>query len=209
MRVVLIVCMYLFAMAPGGVAAKYVSPLAAWSDKWSDPKYQVCNTAANARYMTEAEREIIHILNLVRMNPKLFCNTVLKNGTSISEFIDPSSEEYYQTLVTTLSTMEPLPLLQPDSLCMVSARCHAKTSGKKGYVGHNRQSDQCRKNKHFMGECCNYGSDKPLEIILLLLQDKDIPDLGHRKICLGNYSKIGVAIESHKTYSFNAVMDFY
>jgi uncharacterized protein YkwD len=185
------------------------SPLEKYSNEWRNPKYRVCNTAANATYMTEQERQMIYILNLARMNPKLFCESVVKKGYTISQFIDTSSEQYYKTLVATLSTMQPTHILYPDSLCMVSARCHAITSGKKGYTGHTRQSDQCKKKKHFMGECCNYGTDDPLETILLLLIDSDVPDFGHRNICLGYYNKLGVAIAPHKAYGYCTVMDFY
>jgi uncharacterized protein YkwD len=185
------------------------SPLAAYSARWNDPKYRVCNTAEKVGYMTEKEKELIYVLNLARMNPKLFCETVLPRAHDISSFIDTSNEVYYKTLVATMRQMTPLNILQPDSLCMVSARCHATTSGKVGYVGHERRNEKCRKNKHYYGECCNYGSDEPLEILLLLLEDHGVPSLGHRKICLGTYNMIGVAIAPHTTYEHNAVMDFY
>lgn len=191
----------------GGEGGK--SPLAAYSAQWNDPKYRVCNTAEHVGYMTDKEKELIYVLNLARMNPKLFCATVLPRAHDISSFIDTSNEVYYQTLVTTMRQMNPLNVLQPDSLCMVSARCHATTSGKVGYVGHDRRNDKCRKNKHYYGECCSYGSDEPLEILLLLLEDHDVPSLGHRKICLGAYNKIGVAIAPHTTYEHNTVLDFY
>lgn len=202
---------FLFLFVPPQAAKKtgYISPLESFSKSWNNPKYKVCNTAENATYMTAPERQLIYILNLARMNPKLFCETVVKKGYKVSEFIDTSSVEYYKTLVTTLNTMQPVGILYPDQRCTESARCHALTSGKKGYTGHARQSAQCKRNKHFMGECCNYGSDDPLEIILLLLQDLNVSNLGHREICLGNYTKIGVAIERHRSYSHNAVMDFY
>lgn len=184
-------------------------PLLAYSKKWANPKYKVCNTAANAGYMSDEERKVVYILNLVRMDPKLFCETVVMQAATISSFIDTSSALYFKTLVTTLNNMESLPVLYPDSACVVSARCHAVSSGKKGYTGHARQNDQCRKNTHFMGECCNYGSDDALEILLLLLDDNGVASLGHRRICLGSYSKVGVAIAPHKSFAHNAVLDFY
>ena len=53
-----------------------VSPLAAYSTDWNDIKYLACNTAATARYLTEEEKKTIYILNMARMNPVLFANTV-------------------------------------------------------------------------------------------------------------------------------------
>jgi uncharacterized protein YkwD len=202
------VCLVAFT-PPNAHAAGYVSPLAAYSAEWNDPRYKVCNTAEKATYMTPDERKMIYILNLARMNPRLFCKSVVSAAGRISEFIDTNSSQYYGTLVTTLNNMEPLPILAPDELCVVSARCHAQSAGKLGYVGHDRKNATCRKNKHFMGECCSYGSSDPLEIILILLDDNGVESLGHRTICLGAYEKIGVAIEPHKSYTHNAVLDFY
>src|SRR5688572_7127025 len=95
----------LFAPQQEANKTQYVSPLAKYSAEWNNPKYKVCNTAGNAGYMTPREQELIHILNLVRMNPKLFCQTVVKKGQSISDFIEPSSD-YYQSLVTDLNNLK-------------------------------------------------------------------------------------------------------
>ncbi len=184
------------------------SPLLQYSSEWGDAKYQVCNTAANAQYLTTAEKELICILNLARVNPQLFCKTVVSQAHKISSFIDTSSEVYYKTLVNDLMQQAPLPLLRPDSLCFVSAHCHAASSGPKGYVGHTRQSADCRKKQHFAGECCQYGITDPLEIVLSLLVDQDVESLGHRQICLGRYTKMSPSMAAHKTYGSIAVLDF-
>ena len=68
---------------------------------------------------------------------------------------------------------------------------------------------QTKKKWHFNGECCDYGHNNALDIIMSLLIDEGISSLGHRNICLSSYSKIGVAIQPHKLYGYNAVMDFY
>jgi len=54
------------------------SPLADFSIEWNDPRYQVCNTARDAGYMNEDEKNVIYILNLARYNPRLFAATVIK-----------------------------------------------------------------------------------------------------------------------------------
>ncbi len=40
--------------------------------------------------------------------------------------------------------IHPLSLLYPDSLCFESAKCHAVSSGQKAYVGHERQTNECK-----------------------------------------------------------------
>jgi uncharacterized protein YkwD len=58
-------------------------------------------------------------------------------------------------------------------------------------------------------ECCDYGNDNAVDILLNLLVDDGIPGVGHRLICLSNsYTKIGISIQPHKVYEVNTVMDF-
>ena len=61
-----------------------VSPLSAYSSIWSDIKYTKCNTAANATFMSNAEKNVIYILNLIRTNPALFAKTVLQKYPAVS-----------------------------------------------------------------------------------------------------------------------------
>jgi hypothetical protein len=179
-----------------------VSPLASYSPDWNDARYLKCNTAAKANYMTDAEKEVIYVLNLARMNPVLFANTVVKKYPAYHS-------DYYSSLLDTMLKLKPIKLLYPDSLCFAGALCHAINSGAEGYVGHTRSTSECRKKWYYNGECCDYGHNKPLDIIMSLLIDEDVPSLGHRDICLSGYKKIGVSIQFHKTYRYNAVLDFH
>ena len=186
------------------------SPLASYSTEWNKPEYRLCNTAAKVAYMSEKEKLVIYVINLVRTYPVLFAKTVLAQYPALSGKDELTKDQYYyQSLLTTLLAMNPLPLLTDNEKCYQSAACHAKLSGITGYIGHNRNSDECQKKKYFFGECCQYGNDDPVEIVLSLLIDKDVPSLGHRKILLGKYTSAGVSIQPHKTYRFNTVIDLY
>ncbi|MEO7393434.1 MAG: hypothetical protein ABIU11_00750, partial [Chitinophagaceae bacterium] len=178
-----------------------------YSTDWNDAKYLKCNTAANALYMTAEERKTIYILNLVRMNPLLFANTVVQQyPDKDGKFINRKSS-YYTSLLATLKKTKPKKLLYPDSLCYKSALCHATTTGKAGTVTHDR-TKECRRQQYFSGECCQYGYITALEILLSLLIDEGIPSLGHRNICLDNYEKLGVSIQPHTSYRYTTVLDF-
>ena len=143
------------------------------------------------------------------MNPQLFCKTVLTKITTITSYVDTSKVAYYKSLVKEMSVMKPMGLLKPDSLCYVSAKCHAVSSGERGYTGHGRTAE-CQKTDHARGECCQYGLTDPLGIIVVLLVDQDIESLGHRNTCLGSrYTKMSPAMAPHKKYGNNTVMDFY
>jgi hypothetical protein len=183
------------------------SPLAKYSPEWNNPKYLACNTAKNTPYLTENEQQIIYILNLARMDPQLFCRTVLPLAYQISG-VDTSSAYYYKSLVTEMSAMKPVKILVPDMACFESAWCHALSSGTRSYVGHQRQTPECLKKKRFNGECCMYGSSSPLDIVLSLLIDEGVESLGHRKICLGSYGKMSASLQPHKGYAHVAVLDF-
>ncbi len=179
-----------------------ISPLATYSSEWNDAKYLKCNTASKANYMTSAEKDVIYILNLARLNPSLFANSVAKKYTSFHT-------KYYTSLIDTLLLLKPGKLLFPDSNCFKSALCHATNSGAEGYVGHTRSKDECKNKRYFNGECCDYGHNKALDIIMSLLIDEGVPSLGHREICLSSYNKLGVSIQFHNLYGHTAVLDFH
>lgn len=185
------------------------NPLASFSPAWTNAMYAKANTGANARYLSAQEKEVLAILNMVRMNPPLFANTVLKKFPNRSFEMDIAQSAEFNSLMQALLRMKPLPLLQPDSLCWVSARCHAQSTGKAGYVGHDRISEACNQLMHYSGESCHYGYTEPVDMITSLLIDKGVPSLGHRNMLLGSYSKLGPAIAPHATYNTTLVLNFY
>jgi len=194
----------------GKLAVDATSPLAAYSEIWNDAKYSNCNTAGRVSYLTAAEQEIIYILNLVRSYPALFAKTVLAKYPQVSgkDYLAKDSF-YFISLVNELQQLQPLNMLYPDNNCYTSAQCHAYNSGVTSYVGHQRKTKDCIEKKYYYAECCDYGRKNPLDIVLSLLIDKGIPSLGHRMVCLTNYTKIGVSIQPHVKYGTNAVLDFY
>lgn len=149
-------------------------------------------------YMNDTEREVIQMLNIARMYPKWYLYFFLRTPRTANE----------RTLHQTMSTMKTVPdPLIPDQALFESARCHALSSGKTGYVGHVRQDKNCR--KKFGGECCEYGNSSAADIVLNLLIDEGVPSLGHRFICLSpSFRKVGVSMQPHKTYGTNTVLDF-
>jgi hypothetical protein len=203
--------LYFFLLSwlwPTPINPPATSPLAEYSTQWNEAKYLACNTAANTAYLSDDEKKTIYILNLMRADPALFANTVVQKYASQTnqKYLEDYPE--YKSLVDTLRKLKPLPLLYPDSLAFVSARCHAFSSGEIAYVGHERKTEECRKNRHYDGECCEYGHKDPLDIIMFLLIDHYDPNLGHRFIFLTPYKKIAVSIQPHKKYRVNTVIDF-
>ena len=184
-----------------------VSPLADFSAAWNDAKYLECNTAANANYLTAEEKKTIYILNMARMNPVLFANTVVKQYPEKSAGYVSRNSKYYKSLLDMMLKLKPMNLLYPDSLCFRSALCHAQTTGKAGTVTHSR-TNECKKLEYYSGECCHYGFDTALDILMSLLIDEGVESLGHRELCLGAMNKVGVSIQPHTAYRHTAVLDF-
>ena len=184
------------------------SPLAIYSSEWKKAEYQKCNTAKNTAYFTQDEKEVLWILNMARSNPSLFARTVVKNYPDSTDQFRLKNIAEYKSLLATLENTKKLTMLVPDSLGWISAKCHAISSGLAGYVGHDRQGNACKGKIFFNAECCDYGNDDPLDIIMNLLIDEGVPSLGHREILLSDYHKAGVSIQPHKTYGYNTVIDF-
>jgi hypothetical protein len=159
------------------------NPLSAFSSEWNDKRYLVCNTAENIPYLNKAEKQSIYILNMARVNPRLFLETVIKKYPKFSEQPALDNSSYFRSLLVFLQQ-------------------------KKGYSGHDRISQMCQAQEFFLGECCFYGSDDPLEIIIDLMIDEDAPSLGHREVLFTDFTKIGVSIQPHKKYGWNTVLDF-
>ena len=146
----------------------------------------------------------------MRQYPQKFAQTVLTNYCKQPGNTFLQNDQYYfQSLQKELLNLNPQLLLYADKQCFVSAECHAKRSGATGYLGHDRLSADCQTKEHFMGECCDYGNEEPLEIVLALLIDRDVPSLGHRHILLGYYNQVGVSIQPHIKHKTNAVIDLY
>ncbi|TAD86577.1 MAG: CAP domain-containing protein [Bacteroidetes bacterium] len=194
---------------PYGATANTKNPLIKWSNAWEAPKYAAANTSANSRFHSAWEMEFVYLLNLVRMNPPLFAKTVLQSYPDSSD-PDLRQANEYKSLLRELAVLQPLGILQPDSLCWVSAKCHATTSGKNGYLGHERLTKDCENKMHFLSECIHYGPSTPLGALVSQLVDRNVPDLGHRRALLNpKFTLVGVSRQPHKGFANNVVINLY
>lgn len=204
-----LLCSILLHAQPLQSVTVKLSPLASYSDEWNKPVYAACNTAEKVTYMNTREKEVIYILNLVRTYPQLFASSVLLKYPERSEnYYLLNDTFYFRSLLNSLLVLRQEVLLVPDKKCYESAQCHALQSGTTGYIGHERMKSDCLKKQYFSAECCDYEHNDALEIVLSLLIDEGVPSLGHRSACLGDYEKLGVSIQMHKVWKYNAVLDF-
>ncbi len=162
--------------------------------------YRDTNSAKKIDWLSKEEKELIYWLNYARLNPQKFCTKYI-----LPRYKTRLNNVYVATLIDYMLAMKPVPALIPDKKLYESATCHAVSMGKVGKIGHGRL-DGCKSS--FSEECCSYGLSNPIDIVIQLLIDEGITSLGHRYICLGTYSKVGVSIRPHHSYGTNAVLDF-
>lgn len=176
---------------------------------WDKAVLQQANTAEAVTYLTDEEKKLIFYTNLCRLQPKLFCQTVLEDYLKKHPDLNKGSVGLRRTLLADKRSGA----LVPDEEFTKMAKAYAEKMGKEGKEGH---IDFEQRMKPFMkkymrvGENCDYGNEQGLDAFMRLLVDQSDPvNLGHRKNLLdANFKAIGVAGAPHKTYRFNYVMDF-
>jgi len=176
---------------------------------WDDSVVAAANTAIDSEFLTEDEKKVILISNLARANGPLFAETLLKEYLILK---GKKGNKYIKSLYKDLKKVQNLPMLVPRKDLYNVARDHATKSGKKGYKGHkgfkNRYTPVLKQYME-VGENIYYGLYTPDEIVLQLLIDEGVKDLGHRANLLNpKYNSIGVSIKPHKTYEYNCVQSF-
>ncbi len=190
---------------------EYASRIAA--DGW--PVGQL-NTAANASYLDEDEKNIILAHNLVRYNPEKFAmlyvaefiNYFRGNEFHYPEFgtilltregVTPANELYFELLKT-----EPMGILHPSEGLSQAAKLHATYLRRRGIRGHGGQGGIRARIERFgrwdgqIGENITYGNFSAHDAVIYLLIDDDVFDRSHRyNIMNPGFNYVGVAKDRH------------
>ncbi|MCQ2208177.1 MAG: hypothetical protein MJZ02_08175 [Paludibacteraceae bacterium] len=172
---------------------------------WSADEINSANTARNANYLTDEEKNVILYINLARLYPKKYAEQEVLNAKGYNDYIKEfTASDYAKTLVQTLKTMKPAPAYQPSQPMFDYAKCFAIESGKRGTTGHDRKT--CKGGN--FAENCSYGPNSGREIVLLWLIDKGVTNLSHRKNCLSaEHKAAGCSIQPHQKMRHCCVID--
>lgn len=197
--------------------------------KWTSAELERANTARNAKYLTTEEKKIIFYMNLVRMDGKRFFDTYfqqyvdehnqkMKQYSNYKEVRVNRYDPYYRGLEQDLKDIKDLGLLYPDETLSYVSRQHGIDMNKNNKAGHNSSDGRTmvdRIKKYYpnrgMAENLAFGFSSGLANISLLLLDKGVPDLGHRKNILNKtlgINIVGVSIQPHPHFKYSATMDF-
>jgi uncharacterized protein YkwD len=157
--------------------------------------------------------QVLNLMNEVRTDPQGFLNNRLLPFLKEKQLEDNS---YAKSLMDELKSARKINPLSSSAVLEKLARAHAQDMGSKGKVGHTSSNGTTFENRvrkkiktGMIAENCDYGNTEPLEIVTSLLIDDGVTSLGHRKNILQPGLKyVGIAIEQHKTYGMNCVMDF-
>lgn len=168
-------------------------------DKEEQEIIERCNTAEHSIYHTDFEKEFILLMNLARTNPKVLCSFITHRYDS--------------------SLWKQLPLITFDSSRLIlkssyglhlSARVHAKKSGRMGTMGHQNIDRRINLfNFYFKqgtyGENCHYsGSSHPLLHFLSLMKSRP----HFKNIMLVEFNSVGVSFKPHSKFGVNSVTCF-
>jgi uncharacterized protein YkwD len=199
------ICLILFLTA--------AAPLRAQTDPWSSwdaGTVRELSTAADLDYLDEEEKKVILFMNLARYNGPLFAETFLESYLREKQM---DNNSYVKSLRRDLKKQDRLAPLIPEKDLFAVAVGHALQSGKQGRTGHQgfkQRFEPLLGNPYtHVGENCSYGYEQAIDIVLGLLIDEGVKDLGHRhNILSADFNSVGVAIRPHKRYRTNCVMDF-
>lgn len=172
----------------------------AYAQGWTSEELRQANTAASCTFLSQVEKDVVLYNNLARMYPAKFAQLELRGE---------AESENLSSLRAELMEMTPLRPYTINRIETNSAKCWAGESGRRGLVGHDRVGCGPDHASNFWGENCSYGMDNGRAIIIQLLVDKGVPNLGHRRNCLNaSFRSLGVGFASHSVWRYCCVMDF-
>ncbi len=181
----------------------------AW-DQWDPEVVRVLQKAYKAEYLNEEEKKVVLLMNMARHDGPLFEETFLQ---SYIEDNHMKKSKYVKSLTRDLRKISGIQPLKIEKDLTAVAQGHANKMGKSRRVGHqgfNKRYEPLMGNPYnHVGENCSYGYELAIDIVLSLLIDEGISDVGHRKNILNEeFNSVGVAIRPHKGYRVNCVIDF-
>jgi uncharacterized protein YkwD len=202
---------------------------AANAQKWTDLEFRRANTAANASYLTNEEKNLVMYMNLIRIDGEKFYYTFLEDyinnyNAKVRQFRNYNAlritrnNSYYTSLLKHLRGIKNLQLFYPDNKLTSLSRSHARDLNRNNLDTHessNGDEFSKRLSKYFpnkaMSENIDFGYSNSLDIVCHLLLDCGVPSLGHRLNLLDQKYKlntVGVSIQPHPSYTWCAVIDF-
>lgn len=186
------------------------------NDGWD---WHLLNTAASADFLTDQEKNIILVTNMVRSNPPRFAELYIKPLFHLIQNKEIRIPQYGSLSITEgrsllnelhkqLQRTESMKILYPSPGLTMAARTHANNLQKSNKIDHGsgKNSLENRVNKYGTWQYCigenissNYAS--PMLIVISLLLDDAVKSRSHRKNILDpSFNRIGVCLTTHRKF---------
>jgi uncharacterized protein YkwD len=186
------------------------------------------NTAKDAAYLSELEKEVILEMNMVRSDPARYANEIIQPRLKYydgKKYVVPGEvirlnkegKKAAEECIKALKKAKKAGLLYPSEGMSKAARDHATDQGKTGKIGHDGKDGSTSKIRIerygqwdiTIGENIDYGNETGREIVVSLLIDDGVSSRGHRKNILNSqYVITGVAYGTHPVYRTMCVIDY-
>jgi len=174
------------------------------------------NTAAEATYLSDEEKNLILAMNLVRHDPARYADDFVapaiayyrgreyhfpgrKHPVLTQEGVAPARELYRE-----LKAASPLPLLRPSEGLSRAAKSHAlhqKRTGETGHEGQGGLRGRAEREGRWRGQLAEnlaYNNPSAHEAVLGLLINDGVPGRGHRRNILNeNFHVVGTGRTGH------------
>lgn len=159
-----------------------------------------CNAAKNSSYHTSEEKEFILLMNLARVDKE-----------TLYSYITHRYDSMFITQLPDIRLDEKRLILKSSFGLHLSAKVHAKNSGRKGTTGHQNLDRRVKmfnfyfKRNSIYGENCSYNdTNHPLVHFIQLMNSKrhfnNIMDV--------EFNAAGVSFKKHIKYGMNGVTCF-
>ncbi len=188
---------------------------------------EIVDTAAGTDYLTDAEKQVIVEINMVRTDPGEYARRFLVplrsyyRGTLLeypgeTPILTKEGVRALEECLKVLQVTRPLSPLSPKKGLALSARALVRDQGPTGATGHigsDKSTPEKRMSRYgrwgsAAGEDIDYGSADPKRIVISLLVDDGVASRSHRKILLsGMFKFVGVAVGPHKVFRHMCVID--
>jgi hypothetical protein len=177
------------------------------------------NTAKDASYLSDEEKNMVLAMNLIRYDPVLYAELYVKPTIAFFRgkeyhypglgyiFITNEGARPAQELYNELVKTSPLPLFYPSQGLSQASKSHARYQSLNGGLGHDGQGGTRARIEregnwqNRIAENIAYGNTSAHHAILSLMIDDGVPNRGHRINMLHpTYKVVGVAWDTHPRY---------
>lgn len=159
-----------------------------------------CNTAKHSWYHSESEKEFILLMNLARIDKE-----------TLNSYISHRYDSSFIYQLPEIRIDKKRLILKSSYGLHLSAKVHAKKSGRKGTTGHQNVDRRLKmfnfyfKRHPIYGENCSYNdTDHPLIHFIQLMNSKP----HYKGIMDVEFNAVGVSFKQHIIYGMNSVTCF-